>query len=265
MKSLQNPSKILLHCSWLWTPICTFCYIISKIGIHICHCRGRYRSLTTRILASVRDLWTRQKDWNQQDSLVFKKARQFKSTFWKKRRKQVFCGLRKATLTVTAKIISPGRCHFCWSLLSRVQIHLPLCLRSLKSLWIHQAWGDVLQGPQLPHLEIRISDKHVLLAHMWFRSEEAGKKGQDICSSRIMSFYHHPWYLQTLCSMQKYSSSWRRVQLNVGWNCLATACAVGNILFTLFPLSASRFSFLFSFLLSLLAGKSFNGPSANFL
>ena len=38
---------------------------------------------------------------------------------------------------------------------------------------------------------------------------------------------------RVLCSLlQKYSRSWRRVQPNVSWNCLATACAVGTILFT---------------------------------
>ena len=38
---------------------------------------------------------------------------------------------------------------------------------------------------------------------------------------------------RVLCSLlQKYSRSWRRVQPNVSWNCLATACAVVTILFT---------------------------------
>ena len=38
---------------------------------------------------------------------------------------------------------------------------------------------------------------------------------------------------RVLCSLlQKYSRSWRRVQPNVSWNCLATACAVGIILST---------------------------------
>ena len=45
----------------------------------------------------------------------------------------------------------------------------------------------------------------------------------------------HPLFTQiancrVLCSLlQKYSRSWRQVQPNVSWNCLATACAVKNI------------------------------------
>jgi len=51
------------------------------------------------------------------------------------------------------------------------------------------------------------------------------------------------------------------VQSNVGWNCLATACAVGTMhpLYT-WPLVTFRFSFP-----SLLAGMGANGPDANFL
>ena len=43
--------------------------------------------------------------------------------------------------------------------------------------------------------------------------------------------------------LQKYSCPWRRVQPNVRWNCLATACAVGAILCT--PGLSSRLGSVF--------------------
>ena len=47
----------------------------------------------------------------------------------------------------------------------------------------------------------------------------------QVCQHRIASYN-----CRVLCSLlQKYSRSWRRVQPNVSWNCLATACAVGTI------------------------------------
>jgi len=42
----------------------------------------------------------------------------------------------------------------------------------------------------------------------------------------ILSIYTSVRNYRVLCSLlQKYSRSWRRVQPNVSWNCLATACA----------------------------------------
>ena len=73
---------------------------------------------------------------------------------------------------------------------------------------------------------------------------------------------------RVLCSLlHKYSCSWRRVQPNVSWNCLAKACAEGTILLTPGLKSAFRFSFplFLRFLLYQLAGMGVNCPDANFL